>query len=82
MYQSQFLTSIFSTGQVEIPCPREKLLDPPLFFCSILYAPVSGFYGKNESCSDTSPPQYHFVLPFTPMSSQSIDDVGTFCTLF
>lgn len=84
MYQSQFLTSIFWTGQVEILCPWEKLLDPPLFFCSILYAPVSenGFYGKNDSCSYTSPPQYHFVLPFTPMSSQSIDDVGTFCTLF
>lgn len=74
----------FWTGQVEILCPWEKLLDPPLFFCSILYAPVSenGFYGKNDSCSDTSSPQYHFVLPFTPMSSQSIDDVGTFCTLF
>lgn len=62
---------------------RETFRSSP-FFCSILYAPVSenGFYGKNDSCSDTSSPQYHFVLPFTPMSSQSIDDVGTFCTLF
>lgn len=63
---------------------RETLRSSPFSLSSKFNAPVSenGFYGKNDSCSDVSPPQYYSVLPFTQMSSQSIDDVGTFCTLF